>query len=300
MSGPPADAGARFRFAQFEFPWALGPDDGRYVVRGDEGEASHVVVLSTLGAPERRLLRRKGRARDVEPEPPPAAVTTGRATVIDAASVDEAAGDAWLAAQRDGDATAAIGEALAALNKLIAAHRLATADDGVRDATATTAIAIRVGHGRGEEVADGRWTAAAELPADRPASRPRRRAAALRPQERLAALLAGREIPMACEELTLRARSDLDAARNRQAALQLRVALEAAIAELARDSRAAVLATRIEELREERATVGDAANAALAGELDDETIAAVAHALGRVEAALRARAAEGGFAAPAG
>jgi hypothetical protein len=111
-------------------------------------------------------------------------------------------------------------------------------------------------------------------------------------------MLAGREVPLACEELTMRARSDLDAGRDREAALQLRVALEAAIAELARDSRAGVLAKRVDDLREQRSAVGDAANAALAGDLDPPTVEAVAYTLGRVEAALRARAAEGGFAPP--
>jgi hypothetical protein len=50
----------------------------------------------------------------------------------------------------------------------------------------------------------------------------------------------------------------------------------------------------VAELRELRAAVGEAANAALAGDLAAESAASVAHALGRLEAALRARAA-GGF-----
>ena len=54
----------------------------------------------------------------------------------------------------------------------------------------------------------------------------------LRPQERLAAILGGRDVALACEELALRARLDADAGRWREAAFQLRVALEAAIAEL--------------------------------------------------------------------
>ena len=55
----------------------------------------------------------------------------------------------------------------------------------------------------------------------------------------------------------LRARADLDAGRTRQAALEARVALEALLAELP-DAAA---------LGEHRRAIGDAANAALNGEL---------------------------------
>ena len=111
----------------------------------------------------------------------------------------------------------------------------------------------------------------------------------LRPQERLAAILGGRDVALACEELTLRARLDADSGRWREAAFGLRVALEAAIAELGPWSGQGDVAARVTELRELRTAVGDAANAALDGGLDDERIAAVEHALGRLEAALRSR-----------
>ena len=92
---------------------------------------------------------------------------------------------------------------------------------------------MRVGYGDGEHVAEGRWDGARELaPADRGARGARGRSAALRPQERLAALLGGRDAVLACEELALRARSDVDAGRHREAALQLRATFEAALAEL--------------------------------------------------------------------
>ena len=91
---------------------------------------------------------------------------------------------------------------------------------------------------------------------------------ALRPHERLAALLGGRDVALACEELTLRARADLDAGRIREAALQLRVALEAAIAELEPWRDRGDMAQRLETLREHRGAVGSAANAALRGGLE--------------------------------
>ena len=77
-------------------------------------------------------------------------------------------------------------------------------------------------------MADGRFSDAWELPRER--TRTRRSMEA--PEERFAALLGGRERPLACEELVLRARADLDAGRPREAALQARVALEALLAEL--------------------------------------------------------------------
>ena len=88
---------------------------------------------------------------------------------------------------------------------------------------------------------------------------------------------------------TLRTRLDADTGRWREAALGLRVALEAAIAELGPWSDQGDVAARIAELRELRGAVGDAANTALEGGLDDERIAAVRGALERVEAALQAR-----------
>ena len=40
----------RFRFVQFEFPWALGPEPGRYTIREQLGEPpAHVLVLAELG-----------------------------------------------------------------------------------------------------------------------------------------------------------------------------------------------------------------------------------------------------------
>ncbi|HEU4658795.1 MAG TPA: hypothetical protein VFR97_14800 [Capillimicrobium sp.] len=259
------------------------------MLRPHAGEdPSHVLVIATLGAPQRRLLRRR-RVRRVAPGPPPSPVPVTRATVIDATPFDdEAAARRWLdGVERDAHAAAA----LATLNRVIAAHRIAVADGGVRDATRAQALAVRVGYGRGEEVAEGRHTAAVELPP--PADGPGGRTAALRPVERLAALLAGRDAVLACEELTLRARTDLDARRTREAALMLRVALEAAIAELEPWADRGDLDERLAELREARGEVGSAANRALQGALDDREEAAVARVLGRVEAALRARTAAG-------
>ena len=276
-----------FSFVQFEFPRELGPADGRYVVReGADTEASHVLVLRTVGAPERRRLARR-RPRAAEPEPEPEPVPTARATVIAAvAHEDETAADGWLAgARRDPDDVLA--EALRVLNRALHAHAVAGADPLSVEVRREHALVARLGWGRGEQVADGRWAEAVEVPFRPPK---RRRAEALRPQERLAALLGGRDRPLVAESLALRARLDLDHGREREAALQLRVALEAGIAELEDAASADELAQRLAELREQRDAVGAAANAALRGPLDAGAHEAVAHALGRLEAALRARA----------
>jgi hypothetical protein len=280
----------RFRFVQFEFPWALGPGDGRHTIREQLGEApSHVLVLRVLGAPERRLLaRRRGRARTVDapPDPAPEPVVTTRATLVDTAALGSyEAASRWLAAA---DLAALADEALARLNRVLHAHRIASADPYAREVALAQALVVRVGFGDGERVADGRWDRARELP--RPAAGgPHARGAALRPQERLAALLAGRDVALACEELTLRVRLDVDAGRLREAALGLRIALEAALAELEAWRDAAGLAGRLAELRERREEVGAAADAALQRGLDEAQIAVVTAVLGRLEAALRAR-----------
>jgi hypothetical protein len=240
-------------------------------------------VTTTLGAPQRRLLGGR-RPRPADPEPAP--VATSRATLVAAAPfADDQAAAAWLASAGEGDIDAAI----TVLNRVLHLQRTAAADATVREVTRAQALVARVGYGEGEQVAHGRWTQAVEHPA--PRSDRVRRSEALRPQERLAALLGGRDAPLAAEELALRARHDLDAGRRREAALQLRVALEAAIAELEpwRDQ----LGERLAELRDARGTVADAANAALRGGLGDDVAAEVTRVLGRLEGALRARAAAG-------
>jgi hypothetical protein len=252
-------------------------------VRGHAAELEHVLVIATLGAPERRWLRGR-RPRAASPAPAP--VTTSRVTLVTAKPLDdEDAAARWLRAAGEAEADAAV----AVLNRVLHLHRAATADPHVREVRREQAVVARVGYGDGEQVADGRWRRAIELPAGRPP----RRTAALRPGERLAALLGGRDAALACEELALRARQDVDAGRRREAALQLDVALTAALAELEPWAPRADLAARLTELRELQIPVRAAAQAALEGGVDDAADAAVRHALDRLEAALRARTALG-------
>lgn len=241
-------------------------------------------MLSTLGAPQRRLLGKR-RRRVVEPQPAPAPVATGRATVIDAEPLDDEAGRGWLA-RLDGDAE--IERAVRTLNRVLQAHRIASANPYVHELSAAQALVIRAGVGEGERVSEGRWNEAVELPAPGVIRR-QRRASVLRPQERLAALLGARDKALAAEELALRARADLDAERHGAAALGTRLALEAALVELAPVLLGPGMGERLEELRDMRDDVIAAANAALAAPLPDHQREIVSRALGRIEAALRAR-----------
>jgi hypothetical protein len=317
-----------FLFVQFEFAWELGPPDGRYLMRAHEGaEPERVVVLGTLGAQRRapargQLLsaatRTRSRRRPAPAEPEPTPVVTARATLVDPVSVSaERQANAWL----DGlDGEREIQSAASALNRVLHFHRIAAADPYVNEVTPDQALVIRAGWGEGEQVADGLWLAARELPWRGPAGVRRKRigdrAAALRPLERMAELLGGRGSTLLCEELVLRARADLDNDRPAHAAIELQSAYAAALAELPTEHRED-LAIRIAELGKLRDGVDAQARIAFAsadpregttrrdespaqpdggaasapsGELDAEVLR---HALGRLEATLRARTAPG-------
>lgn len=219
------------------------------------------------------LGRRRPRAvESAAPDPVP----TSRATIIDAeplGSPEE--GERWVdmpAAERD----EAIAAATRELNLVLRAHRAAAADPYPRDVGPEHALVVRVGYGDGDQVADGRYARAIELPRE-PAKR--KRGEALAPQERLAAILGGRAPLLAGEELLLRAQLDVDAARMREAALQARIALEALLGEL--DEKFAA------PLRPLRDQIGRAANTALDGDLSEEDEAAVRTAVEEMAAAAR-------------
>jgi hypothetical protein len=273
----------RFAFVQWEFPGRLGPEPGRYPVRRFAGDdVREIVIVGGLEAPRRRAFGRRARPRRASPEPEPVEVT--RATVIDARALHgRDAAEEWLDRATGEDADVVVGEALGVLNRAVAGHRVAAADPSVADADRSRALVTRVGYGSGEQVADGDWEAARELP---PADGLRR---ALVPQERLAALLAGRDVALACEELALRARADLRAGREREAAMQAHMALESALVELQSWRAHRDMPARLAELAAHREPVAAASAAALEGGLERSHTEAVEAALQRLEAALRAR-----------
>jgi len=222
-----------FGFVQIDLPGTLAVADGRYVLR--EGEEERVLVVETHGAPPPpRRKRRKPRAVQAEAKPGPlplARVTLVRA--FDAFDGEDAAGT-WLerAAGEDESIDALVADALAALNQALHAHAVASGDPHLQTLTPQHAAATRLGYGSGQQVAVGEFSAAREVDVHTGASSRRRRDDELRPQERVAAVLGGRERFDACETLLLRARADLDAGRTREAALQLRVGMEALLMEL--------------------------------------------------------------------
>jgi hypothetical protein len=240
-----------------------------------------VIVLATLGASQRHFMRR-GKPVSVEDASEPATVPVARATLIRAsafASADE--GARWLDGLRRDSAglDAEVDDALRELNAVLRAHRAAAADPYVREVARSVANAVRVGYGSGDQVADGRFAEAYELPSEA-RSRRGRAAESMAPLERLAAVLSGTEEVGASEELVLRARLDVEAGKMREAALQARIALEALLAECRGTEEAAGLGVH-------RGPVGEAANAALLGEVGPELSAAVSEAVLEMRRVLR-------------
>ncbi|HET9074333.1 MAG TPA: hypothetical protein VFN48_07120 [Solirubrobacteraceae bacterium] len=250
---------ALFSAIQLETGQPLGPPEGRYLMRPRAGEPpSRVLVfagtLTTVISVERPL-------------------------------ENDRAGAEWL--RRAGEDELA--EALTALDRAMHAFRQIVADPHVSAPGRRQLVGARAGYGDGDALADGRFSDSRELPAPK-GPRFQRRAKVLEPQARLAAALSGREPSLVCAELALRAGADLEAGRPREAALGAMIAVDTAIAELSLDGRAGTLAARVTELRGLRASVVTVAQTALSADPDAAATATVSHALGRLEAALRARA----------
>jgi hypothetical protein len=257
----------------------LGPPDGRYLVRpSTDALVEAVLVLTTLGAPERRRLggRRARPTQEAEPEPVP----TARATVVRSSpftSTEEAA--AWLSSTDRDDEVAT---AVAVINRALHAHRIAAADPYVPELSAERALVVRIGYGTGDEVAEGRYAEGLELPRVSPRLVKRSMEA---PEERFARLLSGREEALPAEELVLRARADLSAGRHAEAALQARVAIEALLAAGVASSDSGPAGA---SLATHRDAVAAAANAALGGEAGEHA-AALEEAVAAMEKVLRRR-----------
>jgi hypothetical protein len=277
----------RLRFVQLELAGTVGLEDGRYLARDPE----RVLVVRVAGAPlapRRRLRKRKPAAVAPEPDAPTVPLTT--LTVVDPQPLGGSAeAESWLAGIRDSDLLEeTVADAVGVANAAVHAYRAASLDPAVADVSAARALTVRVGYGSGESLADGRWEEAIELPGAERA----RRIEALAPQERVAAALGRREPVDAATGALLRARGDLDAGRPRDAALQLRVGLEAMLA----DREAFGGAGQAEDLAalgERRGVTGEAANAALTGPLPPERVAELEQTLRLCERVLRRRRAYG-------
>ena len=249
-----------------------------------------MLVLKRIGAQAAGRRRRRPRKADEEP----AQLTLTRATAIRAfvpfAGEEEAA--RWLdeVCEAEDTVDVLVDEGLNLLNRALHAQALASANPSSRsELVAEGAERILVGYGSGEETAVGRFRDARQIDVAPRSSRRQRREEELRPQERVAAMLGGREQADICETLLLRARADLDAGRDRESALQLRVGLEALLVEL----KGALADPGHEEdmgtLAERRSEIGEAANTALGGELSDQQRDQVEELLKISERVLRRR-----------
>lgn len=276
---------------QFEFPGTLSVPDGRYLARGDGGQ--RVLVVETLGAPP-PARRRRRRPKEVESDSEGSPLPLTRVTAVRAQEPFDSTAEAerWLeqtiAAEEAIDA--AVADGIGLLNRALHAQAVASADPHGAELRAERAATVRVGHGSGKEVAAGRFSAAQQIDArSAGGSRRQRQDEELRPQERLAAVIGGRERLDACETLLLRARADLDAGRRREAALQLRIGLEAMLVELDGALTDPDHEKDMGELRARRAEAGEAANAALRGDLPVDDEQKVTELIGICERVLRRR-----------
>ena len=248
-------------------------------------------MVETVAAPA-AARRRRRKPKWAEPGSEPAPLPLARVTAVRAHEPFESAEatERWLT-ETLGDEKAAdetIAEALALLNRALHANAVASATPGheLRTEHATT---VRIGHGSGKEVASGRFTSAHEIDVRGGRSQRRQRDEELRPQERVAAVLGGREQLDACESLLLRARADLDAGRNREAALQLRVGLEALLVELDGALADPDHEKDMTALQSRRNEIGDAANEALHAELNATNLSSLRELLDISERVLRRR-----------
>lgn len=176
-----------------------------------------------------------------EPEPVPVTLVTVTGKKLNSAGD----GSAWLKRMTRERRLGAdeIREATRIVNRALSALRAAAQDPLVQEIGATRALAIRLGHGSGDELADGRWTEAVELPEPK-----RGRLDGVDPQSRLAAVLAGRDQVHPAETLMLRARLDAQMGRTNEALFGLRAAMQA-VEELPSD-RTDELRKQLEVVRE--------------------------------------------------
>lgn len=155
-----------------------------------------------------------------EPERVPVTVVTVTGNRLES-SED---GSAWLkrVTQDRGQGAEEIRAATRIVNRALSAVRAAAGDPLVQEIGATRALAIRLGHGTGDELAEGRWTEATELP-----ERRRGRLDEVDSQSRLAAVLAGRDSVHPAETLMLRAQLDAEQGRQEEARFGIRAAAAA-------------------------------------------------------------------------
>lgn len=236
--------------------------------------------------PRRRPGRRAGREAE-QPE----AVPLTRVTVVlsDRPFENQERAARWMK-QRANDAAARAGllaRAAAVVNRALHALAVSKQDPYVPQLSPAQALAARIGHGLGPELAEGNFTEALPIPTDSPSRR--RRIDEVAPQERLAAILGGREQPNCCETFLLRARVDFDAGRLREATLGLAAAVDSMLLELGGERTAPGQESDLSLLSAQRADLVVLADAARLGPLEPAAAARVDDLLALCERILRRR-----------
>lgn len=218
-------------FAQLDLPGRLAIDDGRYLVRpADDADAEpDVLALRTLGAERSRSRLRRRRPRPVEDGAEAPQLPLARLTLIKAIPFEtEAAAKAWLdRIGGDQELTSGLAhEVTGTANRALLAHRVAAPDPYASDLDPATANAVRFGFGTGQEVAEGRWRAAIELPEERRRSLRAEIIDGVGAQGRIAAVLGGRDEVAPYESLLVDAERAAAEGRRALAALTVALALE--------------------------------------------------------------------------
>ena len=232
-----------------------------------------MLVIETLAAPAPPSRRRR-RPRQAEAGGPAATLPLARATAVRAFEPfgSEHDADRWLDAAVEVEDTidALVADGIALLNRALHAHAAASADPHANELSPERAVAVRIGYGSGERGGGGslRGGTRGRRPGGGRVAPATARPKTSIPRSGSAAVLGGRERIDACETLLLRARADLDAGRDREAALQLRVGLEALLVELPGAVSDPGHDEDMTTLHERRGEAGEAANSALRGELD--------------------------------
>jgi len=249
-----------------------------------------VVTITDAPQPARRRLR-KAKPKEVAPPAEPGALPMTLLTAVRPQPLgDDEAARSWLAAMRDDEDAidAEVSDALVLINSAVHAHRVASLDGHLADVSPAHALTVRIGFGDGEALADGRWDEAIELPR----GARRKRSELLAPQEKVAAILGGRDDLDAATGALLHARADLDAGRMRDCALQIRIGLEAMLADRETFGSSGQ-EDDLAALEGRRAITGETANEALRSALSAERAAELTETLRLAERVLRRRRAFG-------
>lgn len=267
-----------FRIVQVELAGEIDLPSGRWTVRGHANRPRAVVVVEATERPPRRFRRKRRKLAAAT------SVPVARVTVVDADPIATDDPDGWLA---EHDADEAVDQALAAIHRLGHVNAIAAGEPQPRPLRWRDLTRALLAYGTGYQGADGDWTAhrPVSVAADQP-RRVRRSGRGLGNEERLADLLSGRDAVLAAEPLSLRVQHDLEAEHYREAALQLRIAVEVAIAELEPWRDALHVDAALNALRDTRGAVAETATAAVRGGLTDEQVETVRDVAATLENAL--------------